>query len=328
MNFTGSAFARRAAFVILAAFAGVLPQSAGAQGNLPTGTFNFVPERSTFTPGPAKYKTMTMTFSGAGDVTVEGVDAQGRPVKATYSAVTDGKLHPVTGMDAADSVSWSRFSDTISTYSYLKRRTNVILGSRSLSPDGNVLTFNEKMFDDRGKQIGTAVMVFAKPGFEVASATPPQAAPGVPPPPPAPKFTADEKAGLAALEKDDADGAIAAFTRSLDKKEADASPVYDHVMRGTAHAKKGQYEQALADFDAAVMIKPDDVEARLRRGGTRAQLKQFQGAIEDLTAVIQVDANNAAAYRMRGFSYNSIDQSGNGAADNEKACSLNKDFCN
>ena len=162
-NLLRSAFVRRAAIVILAAFAAGLPQIVIAQSDPLTGTFNFVPGRSTFTPGPARYKSMTMTFSGSGDVTLEGVDARDKPVKVTYTAVADGKPHPVTGVDAFDTVSWSRFNDTITTYAYLKRKSNVILGSRSLSADGNVLTFNEKTFDEKGKQTGTAVMVFAKP---------------------------------------------------------------------------------------------------------------------------------------------------------------------
>src|SRR6266849_2631127 len=267
MNLPRSAFVRRAAIVILAAFAAVLPQIVIAQGVPLTGTFNFVPGRSNFTPGPARYKSMTMTFSASGDMTLEGTDARDKPVKVTYTAVADGKPHPVAGVDAFDTVSWSRFNDAITTYAYLKRKSNVALGSRSLSADGNVLTFNEKTFDEKGKQTGTAVMVFAKPGFEVASATPPgrPAAPTVM----LPATTPDEDAGTAAIGKGDSDGAIAAFTRAIDSKDKVATPVYDHIMRGLAYANKGMTEQALADFDAAVKLKPDDVDARFRRGGLR-----------------------------------------------------------
>src|SRR5258706_5785250 len=323
MNLLRSALARRAAFVILATFGAAFPQIVSAQSDPLAGTFNFVPARSTFTPGPMRYKNMTLTFSGSGDMTLEGVDAQGKAIKATLPAVTDGKPHPVTGMDAFDTVSWSRFSDTIATYAYLKRKSNVALGSRSMSADGNVLTFNEKTFDEKGKQTGTAVMVFANRGFEVASATPPRvAAPARVPTQSA--MTSDESAAAAALEKDDADGAIAALTRAIDKK---SNPLYDHVMRGVAYAKKGQQEQALADFDEAVKAKPEDVDARFRRGGTRFQLKQYTGVIEDMNVVIQADEMNGAAYRMRGFSYNMLDQHVKGDPDNEKACTLNKDLC-
>jgi len=333
MNFIRSAFARRAAIVILAAFAAALPQIVIAQSDPLAGTWNFVPERSTFTPGPAGYKSMTLAFSNSGEsqMTVEGVDAEGKPVKATYAAVADGKPHPVTGMAAFDSVSWNRSSDTVTSYMYLKRKVPVILGNRVLSPDGNTLTFRETTFDNKGKQISTAVMVFAKPGFELASATPGNtagagagaaAAVGL-----APRTTPDEDAGAAALERGDDDAAIRFFTAAIDKKDKLANPLYDYVSRGVAYVKKGMNEQALADFDTAVKLKPDDTDARFRRGGTRIQLKQYQGAIEDLTAVIQTDPMHAAAYRLRGFSYNMLDQNTNGTADNDKACSLNKELC-
>ena len=323
MNLPRSAFVRRAAIVMLAAFATVLPQIVMAQGVPLTGTFNFVPGRSNFTPGPARYKSMTMTFSASGDMNLEGVDARDKPVKVTYTAVADGKPHPVAGVDAFDTVSWSRFNDAITTYAYLKRKSNVILGSRSLSADGNVLTFSEKTFDEKGKQTGTAVMVFAKPGFEVATVTPPRVAA---PAPVAPQsaLTPDEITAAALLEKDDADGAIAALTRAIDKK---ANLLYDYVMRGVAYVKKGQQEQALADFDNAVKTKPDDADARFRRGGTRFQLRQYEGVIEDMNVVIQADEKNGSAYRMRGFSYNMLDQHVKGDPDNEKACELNKDLC-
>jgi tetratricopeptide (TPR) repeat protein len=328
MKFICSGFARGAAIAILAAFAAALPQIVIAQSNPLSGTFNFVAARSTFTPGPARYKSATLTFSNSGpsQMTVEGVDAQDKPIKATYAAIVDGKPHPVTGMAGFDSVSWSRFSDAVTTYAYLKGKTNVVLGNRSLSADGNILTFNEKIFDDKGKQTGTAVMVFAKPGFETASASAPRPAAAAPMIT-VPTTTPDEDAGAAALQKDDADGAIAAFTAAIDKKDKVANPVYDHVMRGLAYSMKKMNEQALADFDAAIAIKPDDQEAHFRRGTTRVLLKQYQGAIEDLTVVIDAGTTDGAAYNLRGFAYDAIGQYNNGNADEEKACMLSKEFC-
>lgn len=327
MNFRCSAIARRATIVILAAFAAALPQIVVAQSDPLAGTFNLVPARSTATPGPVRYKSMILNFSDPTQMAIDGVDAQGKPVKGTFMAVPDGKPHPITGIADFDSGSWSRFSDTITTYSYMRRKTNIILGSRSLSPDGNVLTFNEKIYDDKGKQISTTVMVFAKPGFELASATPARpAAPTVM----LPATTPDEDAGTAAIAKGDADGAIAAFTRAIDSKDKIATPLYDHIMRGLAYANKGMNEQALADFDAAVKLKPDDLDARFRRGGLRVLLKQYPEAIEDLTVVVQAgqaDPKTAAAYSLRGASYDAVGQYNNGNADEDKACELNKDFC-
>jgi hypothetical protein len=324
MNFPCSAFARRAAIVILASLGAALPQAVLAQGAPITGTFNFVPDRSNFMPGPARYKTATMTLTASGDMTIEGTDGNGKPVKITLPAATDGKPHAVSGIPEYDTVTFSRFSDTIATYSYLRRKSNVILGSRSLSYDGNILTFNEKIFDDKGKQTGTAVMLFAKPGFETASVTPPRAPVQAAP---LPTTTPDEDAGAAALAKEDADGAIIAFTKAIDKKDPIASPAYDHVMRGLAYTKKMQFEQALADFDMAIMLKPEDPDAHFRRGAARAVVKNYQGAIDDLTMVIDGGTTNAVAYSVRGFAYDALGQYNNGNADQEKACMLNMEFC-
>ena len=323
-----SALARGAALVGIAALAAALPQFAAAQGNPLAGTWNFVPARSSFMPGPPRYKSATLTFSDAGEsqMTIEGIDADGKPVKVTYAAAVDGKPHSVTGVPAFDTVTWTRFNDNIATYAYLRRKSNVVLGSRALSPDGNVMTFNEKLYDEKGKQTGTAVVVFAKPGFETASATAPKpAAPAAPII--VPSTTPDEDAGAAALAKDDADGAIAAFTRAIDAKDKVANAAYDHVMRGAAYRRKGMNEQALADFDAALALKPDDPDAHFRRGATRVELKQYPGAIEDLTVTVQADAMNSAAYNIRGFAYDALGQYNNGNADEAKACELNKDFC-
>jgi hypothetical protein len=324
MNFTRSAFARRAAVVILAAFGAALPQIVVAQSNPLVGTWNLVPEKST----PARYKSMTLTFSDAGQtvMNVEGVDAQGKAVKGSYTAVADGKPHPITGMADFDSGSWTRYSDTNTSYSYLKGKSIVVLGTRALSADGKTLTFREQIYDRTGKQTSTAVMVFDNPDVKVASVTPNAAAPAAVAQAQT-GLTPDETAGAAALAKGEDDEAIRIFTMVIEAKQPTPMLYYDHVSRGIAYTRKGQNEQALADFDAAVKLKPDDVDARFRRGGMRVQLKHFQGAIEDLTVVIQADAMNAAAYNMRGFSYNTLGQYTNSTADHEMACQLNKEFC-
>jgi tetratricopeptide (TPR) repeat protein len=318
MNLTRSAFARRAAIAILAAFALALPQLAMAQSNPLVGTWKLLPEKST----GARYQSMTLTIADPTVMNVEGVDAQGKPVKGSFAAITDGKPHPITGIAGYDSGSWTRYNDTNTTYSYLRGKSIVALGTRTLSSDGKTLTFSEKLYDSNGKQTGTSVMVFDNPDVKVASVVAKPAAVAAPRGP-----TADESAGEAAWQKGDADATIAAFTRALDKKEPGANPHYDYVMRGVAYAKKEQYEQASADFDAALMLKPDDVDARFRRGGTRYQLRQYPGVIEDMSAVVQADPMNATAYYMRGRSYYMIDQNMNSTDDAAKACALNKQFC-
>jgi tetratricopeptide (TPR) repeat protein len=327
MKFSNSVFARRAVVVVLAAIGAVAPQMAIAQKNPLVGTWNLVPEKSTATPGSIRYKSMTITIPDPTVMNVEGVDAQGKPVKGTYQAVVDGKPHPITGIPAYDTGSWTRFNDNTTTFTYNKGKNIAALGNRVLSPDGSTLTIREQIYDGNGKQTVVQVLVFRNPDVQVASVPPPVAAAPVIAPPVQSGPSPDEAAGMAALEKGDADAAIAAFTRSLDKSDKGPNAVYDHVSRGVAYAKKGQNDQALADFDAAVKLKPDDTDALFRRGGARLTLEQYPGAIEDFTAVIKADEMHALAYRLRGFIYNKLGDDKNAGADYDKACALNKEYC-
>jgi tetratricopeptide (TPR) repeat protein len=294
-----------------------------AQTSPLVGTWNLVPEKST---GPARYKSMTMTIGGAGDmVDAEGTDAKGQPVKQNYTIVTDGKPHPITGIPDADTATWTRYSDTNTSYQYNKGKNIVVLGARSLSADKKTLTLREQVYDRNGKQLGTSILVFDNPNVVVASVTPGAAAAPIMIQPPG--LTADEKAGQAALAANNDDEAIAAFTRALDKKEKGFDAHYDYVMRGVAYGKKNDIGKAMADFDEAVKLKPEDADVRFRRGAIRFQQKEYKGTVEDMSVVIKADEMNGPAYRMRGFSLNMLDQRTEGAADNEKACELNKDLC-
>jgi hypothetical protein len=56
-------------------------------------------------------------------------------------------------------------------------------------------------------------------------------------------------------------------------------------------------------------------------------MKQYKEAVVDMDAVIMADEKNAAAFRVRGMAHNFLGQATEGAADNDKACELDKGFC-
>ena len=328
MNFAISAFARRAAIAILAVFAMALPQTVMAQGSVLTGIFNFVPARSTVLPAsqPKRYKSATLTVSG-NQMIIEGIDAQDKPVKITFDATVDGKPHPVVGINLYDSATFSRFSDTRATYNYMKGKTSITLGVRVLSADGNTLTFSEKTYNATGKEMNAQVMIFAKPGFEVAVVAPPVARVGVPLPVVGAGDTPDEKAAIEALGAGNDDEAIRLFTRAIMTNSPQANIHYALVSRGIAYSRKNQTEEAMKDFDAAIKLKPDDPEAHYRRGGLLVGMKRFDDAILALDVAIKGDDMNATAYFLRGYSYNSLTKDVPGAADKAKACELDKMYC-
>jgi tetratricopeptide (TPR) repeat protein len=300
-----------------------------AQAPSLAGKWEFHPEKSAAKPGPVPYKSATVTFSDAAgtQMTIEGVDAEGKPFKATMTGVADGKPHPVTGMVDYDTSTLIRASDTTASFNYTKRKSTVMLGNRVLSRDGGVLTFREQTFNTNGKPTGTETIVFAKPGYDFASAERAAAAPRAPAGTLVSPLSPAESAAAASLEKGDDDAAIAAFTKIIDAKQATPMLYYDYVGRGIALAKKGENEKAVADFDASIKLKPDNADALFRRGGTKLQLKQYQPAIDDFSAAIKADASNAMAYRLRGFAYNTLGNDKAAGADYDKACMLDKNLC-
>jgi tetratricopeptide (TPR) repeat protein len=111
--------------------------------------------------------------------------------------------------------------------------------------------------------------------------------------------------GLKALEKGDADGAIAAFTRAiqLDPKNAKV-----YLFRGDAYGRKGDYPKALADYNQAAALDPKDPDVFLARGTFFAfvddpKFRDPAKAEADFTRVIELDPKNVFAYSNRGLLY-------------------------
>jgi tetratricopeptide (TPR) repeat protein len=115
-----------------------------------------------------------------------------------------------------------------------------------------------------------------------------------------------------------AETAIIAKATELIAKDKDDCGAY--YMRGDAHFRLGQiyialygakrndmikeeFEAAVTDFSAAVKIKPDLVQAFIRRGMAYGQMKLSAAAIADYTHVIEADPKNGYAYYARGREY-------------------------
>jgi tetratricopeptide (TPR) repeat protein len=331
------AFARRAAIVIVAAVGAALPQIVIAQSDALAGKWILVPERSKFA-GQAGYKSLTLTFSKAGagmKKEINGVDANGSPIKGTVEVVEDGKSHPAMGIREYDSATWRKLSDTQAVYTYDRRRSTVTVGSRALGQGGKTLTYREQVVD-KGKQLGTSVLFFVKEGVDVASLAPRpgSAPPRVPVVAPPPSSLPDEEAADAALAAGNDDEAIRLYTAAIEAPVKTLRLYYDYIGRGVAYLKKNQTAEAMRDFDEALKLKPDDLDARFRRAGLLVQQKQYDKAIEDYTKFLEADKegtdpNRAMALRLRGFSYNTLQQDVKAGEDYAAACMINNmlDVC-
>ena len=62
----------------------------------------------------------------------------------------------------------------------------------------------------------------------------------------------------------------------------------------------GDYKGAIADFDSAIRLKPDDAKAYYNRGVAKGKLGQHFAAIADYDTVIRLKPDHAEAYYNRG----------------------------
>ena len=68
----------------------------------------------------------------------------------------------------------------------------------------------------------------------------------------------------------------------------------------------GRYQTAIADFDKAIQLDPDDAFAYINRGASYAQLGQHATSVNDYTTVIQTDPYHAKAYNNHAISYRNL----------------------
>jgi len=89
----------------------------------------------------------------------------------------------------------------------------------------------------------------------------------------------------AALDR--SDGAIARCNRAL-REETGNRPnlIITYINRGNLRLARGEYEQAITDFDAAIRLEPTNAEAQLNKGVGLIAMEQFGPAIVALTEAV------------------------------------------
>jgi tetratricopeptide (TPR) repeat protein len=105
------------------------------------------------------------------------------------------------------------------------------------------------------------------------------------------------------IEEGDHDGAIADFTSLLRFRSRLDDDYLDlaYSRRGKALTEKGSYDEAFADLNAALSLKPSDDVALVSRGFVRYERGEFDGALQDFDTALQIDGDFARAYAGRGY---------------------------
>jgi tetratricopeptide (TPR) repeat protein len=115
---------------------------------------------------------------------------------------------------------------------------------------------------------------------------------------------ADVKALIQAAQTlhadNDLDGAIRAYDRALASTSSDRDRVYVLVCRGSAKDEAGDFDGAVADYEEAVALAPEDPGAWFMRGLAHQGRADWPAALHDFDAAIERDPENAEFYAARG----------------------------
>lgn|GEM_PF-1189941 len=125
--------------------------------------------------------------------------------------------------------------------------------------------------------------------------------------------------GLAHKFKGEFDAAIADYDRAL-ALEPDNALTY--INRGVARSGKGDLDAAMADYDRAIALAPDNALAYNDRSFDKIKKGDFAGAVEDANRAIALDPRLAYAYNNRGYA---LEREGNldaALADYERSLAL------
>jgi tetratricopeptide (TPR) repeat protein len=109
--------------------------------------------------------------------------------------------------------------------------------------------------------------------------------------------------GSSAAQSKQYERAIFLFTEALqanpDKKVACAT----YFCRAFAYSEKGELDEALSDWTAAIQLNPKYAGVYVDRAIVYSKKRNYKLAIGDSTAAIQLNPNNANAYHNRGAYY-------------------------
>ena len=117
--------------------------------------------------------------------------------------------------------------------------------------------------------------------------------------------------------------ALADFNRAIDLK-----PQYADALagRGETYRFMDRYEEALADFNRAIDLDPEDPWVIVSRGETYRSMDRYEEALADFNRAIDLDPEWAWAIASRGQTYRSMGQYEEALADFNRAIDLDPEW--
>ena len=133
-----------------------LPQAGFAQTNPRIGNWNLNLAKSTYSPGALAPRSSTFNFQMEGQNlknTVEGIDAEGKPTKAVFIHIYDGKPYPTTGAVGYDSSAYTPVDANIVKFTRMDAGKVIQSGFHVISSDGKTFTVITTGTGPNGREI-------------------------------------------------------------------------------------------------------------------------------------------------------------------------------
>ena len=131
--------------------------------------------------------------------------------------------------------------------------------------------------------------------------------------------------GFQATKDKDWNKAVAAFGKAaeLDSKLA-PNLIAALQQRGAAYTSQQKFPEAIADFNEALKMKPNDPGIYERRAYVEMKMNDLDKALADYSEAIKLNPNEVRYYLYRGYIYERKRDVKNSMADTEKALKLDK----
>ena len=123
------------------------------------GTWKLNVAKSKYSPGPPpKEGTLTVEAIPNLKITIQGTDAEGKPVHMEFAPKYDGKDVPATGMPGADTISMKKIDDyTVEAVS--KKEGKPLTTTRTVvSKDGKTRTTTQKGTNAKGEKVNNTIV--------------------------------------------------------------------------------------------------------------------------------------------------------------------------
>jgi tetratricopeptide (TPR) repeat protein len=125
--------------------------------------------------------------------------------------------------------------------------------------------------------------------------------------------------GVSRSELKKYDEAIADFNEAI---RLDPNNAMAYRNRGATHGRKGELEQALTDLGEAIRLDPNDPLAPYDRGVVYYKKGEYDLAIADLGEAIRLKPNDAKAYWARGRAFAKKGDADQSKRDQQRAVDL------